>query len=475
MTLDLMSKAGQSAPDPLDWRGKRRAIYKWLLVGSLASLAGWGASVAYVVAHGQNRDFDRWYKVAQRVHQDDRLADLSGAAALNTDESANDIYFYKLPPAFAFYVSPVSYLPYPVYVGAWYVFSALCGAAALLLAMRMAYGRFLPENPLALFLPLVGTGFYTLDDLKCGNNNLQVLVLIVLGLYLALRKRTALGGLAVGLAITIKAFPLALLAPLALMRRWKLAAWCLVGVVVWTLVVPGAFRGFGRHTAETRAWFDRIVGPYLTGQSKRQWATQSLGVKNQSLWALVNRLTTSVDCISGKPQPDGPKSLYVNFLSLSPKAANVIFVSLLALAAGAIAAVCWRRRGPPTDLATLVDFAIATNFTLLCSQIGWAYFYTLLLLPMTVGAYLIVTRADVWRRAFCWAFGATLPLMALGLWVVGQALGTLAIIGVGWLVMMIVVRWKISSLEASGADEAAGELLAAANTGKMAGSQLGPR
>lgn len=422
-----------------------RAVYRITLVVLAVLVVVKGALVLRSAGKGKHRDYIRWYDAAQRVLDDRALAEPPGYR-IGT-EGREGLKFYKLPPAFAVCIAPLGLLPYEAYVVAWYAGSAAAAALAVLLTMQLLHGRWLPADPKQLLVPLVGVLAFVMDDLHNGTNNLHLLALLVLGCYLACRGWPSVGGMSIGLAISWKAFPAAALPVLLLTRRWKLLAWSLAGTVVWTLAVPGAFRGYKRQWDETLAWHGRIVGPYLTGRKERQWATQGLSKKNQSLHALVHRLLRKVDARSGYTENYPADALFVNVASLPRWAASAVFAGLVALAAAAVGLLGLRARAPPTRLGWAADLAIASCFVLIASPIAWTYFFSLLLAPMSVGAYVVFAahhrRAP--RRLCAAALIASVPLILGGLSTHARAVGSLTLLAILWFAVSLVVRRSLPS------------------------------
>jgi hypothetical protein len=430
-----------------------------------------------VVRSRARRDYSRWHDVARLALSGEPLADLRGAEATGLPDRAGRQTFYKLPPAFAVYAAPLGRLDYVHYVLVYYLINVLATVVAVFLAVRLLTGRWLPGNPwpmviaVAFILPAVH------DDLHCGNNNLIILVLMLAAAWLAARRwllvggpplgpedqppppmperpsrarqvaavaLNAAGGLALGLAVSLKAFPAAMVAILPLMRRWKLAVWSLVGIVVWTLLVPGVLRGFQPTWRDTWAWGERIIFPYFRGGEKVQWDEKGVSIRNISLWGQVHRFTRPVDALDAVIRdPEDPRRLYVNVVSVSPKTASLIFLAVLAGIAAAIAAVCLRRP-PPGRLPAAVDLSIAMLFVLLATPIAWMYFYSLLLLPALTLAALMwehYMKPMGWLAAIA-LIDAALLMVASALPAV-QALGGPMWVALGWLIVLLVVRGKM--------------------------------
>jgi|GEM_PF-1294856 len=411
-----------------------------------------GGLVAHAIYRDQPKDYDRWYKVARWCLQGRPLADPSGVEMLNLpeDDPNKPLVQYRLPPAFAVYIAPLGLLPYHVYVAVWYLLNIGCTVAAVALALKLVSGRWLPWSPLVLIVPVLGVLPFVWDDLHAGNTNLQLLALLMLGAYLASKHRPLWGGLAIGWAISMKLFPVPILAPLFAQRRWKILAATIIGSLLLTFVAPGIFRGFERNLRESGWWYARVIEPYLQSKQKRQWDRESVSVKNMSLYAGISRFTRPVDVLSGNVGRPGDwegKKLYVNVVSLPQKAADLIFLGFVAACGLAIGVVSFFGKRPKHDLTPAVDFAIGMTFILIATPIAWAYFYALLLLPFVVAAYVSETYpAHPLGRLCRWAcILGVLPMMlspAPPLAAVGLA-GWLTL---GWLAVMLILRRRLEEL-----------------------------
>ncbi|MHC4718352.1 MAG: glycosyltransferase family 87 protein, partial [Planctomycetota bacterium] len=241
-------------------RDVRKTVYRAMAVTVVAIALTKTALVQRSIGRGRHRDYFRWHRAGRMALAGEPLAHMPRDGKLiPTDEAAEPLKFYKLPPAFAVYVAPLALLPYRAYAAVWSLSSAAAAVLAVLLMTRMLHGRCLPANPMALALPAMGALPFVLDDMHCGTCNLHLLALVVLGAYWGWRGRSAAGGMAIGMAAACKAFPVAMLVALVVMRKWRLAAWGMIGTVVFTLAIPGALRGYGRQWDETVAWYRRIV------------------------------------------------------------------------------------------------------------------------------------------------------------------------------------------------------------------------
>jgi len=415
----------------------RKIVYRVLLI---ALVIAFGVKAALVFRSNwdperETKDYNRWYAIAGLALEGKPLADPDGAAAAGRRDDESDVAFFKLPPAFGFYLAPLGAMPYLVYVEVYYWLLVAMATASALLAMRIVHGRWFPQNPWALVIPILMSVPLVMDELHSGNNNLFVLIFLMLGAYFASRRWCLVAGLAIGMAITLKAFPAAILVALFFMWRWRLLGPALVGVVLWTLLVPGLARGFEPVWQDNVAWFDRIVRPYMEGQEQRQWSHKDLTGRNQSLWGQVQRFTRHVDA-----HKSSRVDLYVNVVDLSMKGAAVVLAGLLLLALRAISRVC--DRSPPLrrPMDWGVEMSIAMLFSLLASPIAWTYYFNVLILPMAIAAHVMFVGPRRLRWLCLCALAATVALMVAALSRYARAFGPLTFTAILWLVVMLILR-----------------------------------
>ena len=430
---------------------KTRKIYQVFLLIVLIILSVKAALVLHGVSQNFSRDYFRWYLIGQRALEGKPLANPAGAQATGIPEGINDGNFYKLPPAFGLFCAPLALLPYTAYICVYYALSAACGAVAVLMAMKLLHGRAVPDNPWLLVAPTLMILPFAVDDLHCGNNNMIVLACMLGGFYLSSRGKNLLGGLSIGMAVSLKLFPAAAVALAVMQRRWKLVAFSILGTLIWSLAVPMLIRGPESTIRDNLAWIDRIVAPYAKAAPKVQWQERGTSVSNQSVFALIERFTRHVTAIE---PGGGRKEMFINVIDLPLRQVRIIEVSLLALAAGCVFWVCRAPRPADARLADSAEFALLSVFILLASPIAWTYFFTLLLLPVTVGVYVAIVHRQTSLGRWCaWLLLATvvLSLASLSKW--PRMGGSLTWTGIIWFVMSCVIRRRAAELSAPAVGE----------------------
>jgi len=419
---------------------RRRTLWIYAAAG-LALAAALAAKGVGVVTSAKRMDYGTWHLIAGRALEGKSLANPPGQG---TDGKPlppeDDVGYYNLPPAFALYICPLGLLPYRAFAAAWYVLSVGSLVASVLLGMKIVHGRWLPDRPLALLLPLLGVLHFALIDLYAGSICLEILLLLVLGAYLSHRGRNWAGGLAVGMAAALKAYPLAILPALLLGRRWKLAGWTLLGTIAWSLIVPGAIRGYRRQWNETTWWYGRIVRPYAQRAGEMKWRNKSFSYKNHSINALVNRLLRPVH-VGTDPSDGELETATMNAADLPVWAAHAAYVAIVAGLLAAMAGAYLRAGRGATRAPVALDMAVGVVFVLLASPVVWDYYYTLLLLGMCIAAERALAPGHA-RRRWLWPVGAATAAMIVveicSLW--ARAMGILVALAAMWFVVLLVLR-----------------------------------
>lgn len=228
------------------------------LILALAGLAVVLGVYAWCVQRGMHQidtgmgDFRHFYYAARAMREGQ---DIYASRAWGCDYAPLSQYLEKLeaetpgsgqragyiyPPLLAWMYQPLAGLSFPAACRLWLVLAALVSAGTIWLAARESVRR-LREDPdafVSLLVTVVAVAVFSdkiRAELRMGQTNL----LMLLGFVLALRwmdKRPWLAGLALGAAFNIKYLPIVLLPYFLLRRRWALAAWFVVGVVMFSLL-----------------------------------------------------------------------------------------------------------------------------------------------------------------------------------------------------------------------------------------------
>jgi len=278
------------------------------------------------------------------------------------------------PPLAGLVLWPFAALPPVAAALALFAVKVVLAAKALHWSIRLATADEyrLPTWSLVALLVLVSRPI--LSDLEHGNINIVILFLSVAGLWSFHRGRDWLAGLAIALATAIKLTPALFIPYFAYKRQWRVVAASLVGLVLFLVVVPGLFLGFGRNFALLRSWADAMVWPYLL-----DGRVETLQV-NQSLPAIWLRFVTA--CPGVKLHDDSVHA--VNFFSLDPA---VAMWSLKVIVVGQLAWLAWLARTPVAarrDWRLACEYSLVFLAMLLISERSWKHHFVTMTLPYAV-------------------------------------------------------------------------------------------
>ena len=261
-------------------------------------------------------------------------------------------------------------------------------------------------------LPLLCVIFPLQTNFEHQNVNPLLLLLLGSSALAVSRAQETRGGVLLGTAVALKAFPALLIPYLVYRRFWRAAAIAVVTAAVLTTLPLVRYGSDG--PAQFAAWM---------GISSGDWPARS---NNQSLIAAVDRMVSGFDDPSPVISDDG--------LTIA------IAASLAAVLVVLFVASTWRLTRDADVVAR--ELAMVTALAVLLSPVAWDH-YWVLLFP----AFLVAdaeTRGDSRRRAVFWiaAFLSTaLTPLTLGrslfLWVREGSPQTLAALVV--LVLLIVL------------------------------------
>jgi hypothetical protein len=204
-------------------------------------LAGFGA--VFLIGAGWTPDVkpdaDAYWLAAQRVRE---------GLPLYAASYADDIEIYRYAPWFAYAWVPLTYLPQDLAYAIWRALLVIAGAAAVLTVLRA-------RSPAALTLSLLMAGLLA-SALPAAN----VTILIVGALAVALPTRA--GPLVLGVAGSLKGFPLLLVAGYLAERRWRDATVAMgVAGLLWAQALlfdlrayPTVFGGVGLYRLAPVLW-----------------------------------------------------------------------------------------------------------------------------------------------------------------------------------------------------------------------------
>lgn len=308
------------------------------------------------------------------------------------DEDIYERYAYPNPPIMALILRPLVKLSPLACSLCWFYLKLGMTVFAVRWVFRLVEDPDRPFPPWAQALTIVLSLRPILGDLSHGNVNLFILFLVIGALYAFRLRHDGLAGLTLALAIACKVTP-ALFVPYFVWKRaWKTLAGCLAGLVLFLVVVPGAFLGNARNLQLLNSWTAQMVTPYVLK------ATVTSEHPNQSLPGLVFRLGThSPSFLDEKGEPlryDNLMALPLQHAAWIIKACMVLFAAL----------IVWACRTPISNRQgwrLAAEYSLIILGMLLFSERTWKHHCVTFLLPFAVlSYYLAVCRPGALLRGY---------------------------------------------------------------------------
>jgi Protein of unknown function (DUF2029). len=307
--------------------------------------------------HNGSTDFDTFYYAAKHI--------IDGVPVYTPVQNVSP---YIYPPFFACMISPLAFLNMEAASFLWYILSLALFAVSIALSAKMIFGHtnikrmwdsmlFLPK---AVFLTFAGAIF--LDNISLLQSNILLFFAVVTGLYYFTNKRFMIGGIFFGLAISIKLLPALFLPYFIVKRKFKMAAWCLVWIAVFTLLVPTLFLGTKGTIDSLKAWNGSMFAKSITSVPNDDMMGQMFNPVNQSITASLSRWLIKNDAAISYWKNNCYKKyprLLANFqgpLSRSSALTISYIVEFLLVAATLI--YCMRRKKLDENTALNSEFAL---------------------------------------------------------------------------------------------------------------------
>jgi hypothetical protein len=347
-----------------------------------------GEKVVFVIAFAAAYVFGiRW----NRGMADFAVNYRAGARILHGDtlyQAADGHYMFKYFPFAALIYAPFSVLPIELAMVLWFLLSL----AAFFVMFRMVEalvvataaggpgGAVQRRVRYAVLIAGAILAKYILHELRLGQINVFVTLVMLAAFSTLLRWRPDTGelaaGLLAGIAVAIKPYAVLLLLYFLVTLRWR-ALLAAAAALATALIVPSLFYGVGGNLGELQQW-------------------------GASLTESTPSLLTNVDNVS-------VLAFFTKWLGDSHRAVRPGFAVLGTLAVVTLAAILlgWRRRN-----AVLFDGGLLLMLIPLISPLGWDYTFLMSLLGVT----LIVTYRAVYPRRVWFVLTANFAIIALALY-----------------------------------------------------------
>lgn len=384
-----------------------------------------------------NKDYDNWFLYGQKVVHGEGLY----------PEDPNEYCSYIYPPTSAIFLfAPLSMLGKTAFVSILVIANTVIWYVTFWWAVRLYSDPARPKSLVVILLPFLATTPFIFDTFLLGQINLALL-LLMMAMFAALRANRAwMAGGALALATAIKAFPIAAIIYLVWRRQWQAAIATLVWLFVLLVLLPVPFRGFERNNHELALWYRAMLADQ-SGQSVGGRESIGYTFKNQSLVAVVHRLTRPV-AADLKVGPDNTlRKVQVNVLDLTPQEAQLVaYAAILAL--GLIYICVMPRYSRQTPLTRRGEEAMLLLLAVICSPLSWTYFYCWAL-PAWIVITDVLTDQGIARRdrrlgwgmlcvaALVMASAATQPFDRTT-----QALGATFWGGLGLYLILAWIMWR---------------------------------
>ncbi|MBL8693784.1 MAG: DUF2029 domain-containing protein [Planctomycetes bacterium] len=267
---------------------------------------------------------------------------------------------FSYPPIFAVGMEPLAELPLGVAATVWFLFQVGVLGATAYFALRLLRAAAVPHAELVLWIALIASSRFLLNNLTHGNVNSLVLMLVLASADWLGRGALARAGLAISAAASIKLLPLIFLPMLAARRAWRSVAGLAVGLLVCNALLPALWLGAERAIELSVAWYEKMIEPFY------QASAVSTDERNLALAAAIDRHFTDGTMEHFDPTPT---PLHVDLLT--PASANFVTKVLLGGIVICVLTLSFRARRDRSPRRFLVEAALALLTMLLISPKTW--------------------------------------------------------------------------------------------------------
>lgn len=336
---------------------------------------------------GKRNDFTVYREAADRFAR--------GGDPYNGDPARPFVY----TPAFAAAMVPFALAGPTAGATAWYILNVAAFLAAFILVFNILRSAGLtltkPIHHLVWLIPLVIMLRFADSNMQLGQANIIAAFLIILGLYLVLKKREYAGGAVVGAAALIKLSPLVIIAYFAFKRRWKAAGAAAVAFVAFALIPQIYTSALGGPN---------IVESYVSSINEFQESTTGEGgdFPGQSVFSLAARFLTPVNALH---HTDG--TMCVNILELPQEWAMAAAFFVCGILIGITMFVSRTPQTVEPPILFVLEYAAVICLMLLVSPVSRKAQFTALVLPIAaISCFLVFSNQGKAARRILWAAAA---------------------------------------------------------------------
>jgi Glycosyltransferase family 87 len=280
---------------------------------------------------------------------------------------------YVYPPPFAILMTPFAKMSAFTASVIWYLLSVILVVSSVQMAVTMvrgALGRF-GRNPFWLYaLPFVMVLLWVGQGAVEGQATILTLWLLMLAIYRSQRGRDISSGTALACAALLKAFPVAMLAHFIREKRWRLVMATMTALIVGGIALPALVYGWQRNLTYWQEWIAVVAQPSL--------GDRTLGLQRE----VTDRVLS----------PDNPRNqaLQAVLWRLGVDQARFLTAAIGLMMALAMLVVA-RRTQWQHDLLIAAAWLV---WLLVIAPVSHFHYHMLVLLPMTVLAFLALVNID---------------------------------------------------------------------------------
>jgi len=309
-------------------------------------------SIYLIRIRGDMVDFQVNYQAGGRL--------LAGESLYRTDDGH---FMFKYLPVSALLYAPLSPLPLELAKAIWYVALVLCAVGIFYISYKMASANREVTTAMIVFPPLILAKF-CFREMKLGQINLIVALILLFMVWSLISKRPARSGLFWGLATSIKPYGMMFFPYFVVKKQWTALA-SGVGVIVFALLVPSVFYGIQGNFTVLSEWASTL------SQSTPTLLTSHDNISIIAFWSKWTRNTA--------------------FSTFSLWAAGAMVVALAAL----VLTLIWK--GKKLEGPVALECGLLLLLTPLVSPLGWDYQLLMSVLAVTILVYHFYDYSRPWQ------------------------------------------------------------------------------